>query len=377
MRPVRHHLGITAFGTNAWRGENVGDRLVPSHAEDPRATRSSTSSLRGRARFEIDGETVDAPRARSSTCARGRPRPPSRRRPERRCSRSAARSARRTTAAAGRSGRRSIPPYEAGDYEGVIETRARDARGERLRRAALQPRVLRGAGRAHRGRDRPPRRRVREAAGPPRPREGGHRPRRAPGRAGLPGAPRLARFGSTASASGGGRSSSSTGSRSRSPPARSPGLLGPSGSGKSTLIRSIVGVQIVEAGEVQRARPARRLGGAARACRLRDAGALGVRRPDRPRESPLLRPHPRRRRRPDRGGDRRGRPAAPSATSSSPASRAASARGSRSRLRSSTVPSCSSSTSRPSGSTRCSAATSGSSSTRWPPQARRSSSRAT
>ena len=27
MRPVRHHLGITAFGTNAWTADNQGDRL--------------------------------------------------------------------------------------------------------------------------------------------------------------------------------------------------------------------------------------------------------------------------------------------------------------------------------------------------------------
>jgi mannose-6-phosphate isomerase-like protein (cupin superfamily) len=60
MRPVRHHLGITAFGTNAWRGENAGDRLVPSHTEDP-GNQELYVVLRGRARFEIDGETVDAP----------------------------------------------------------------------------------------------------------------------------------------------------------------------------------------------------------------------------------------------------------------------------------------------------------------------------
>ena len=63
MRPgAARALGITAFGTNSWRGENVGDRLVPEHAEDPRATRtSSTSSSAGRARFEVDDDTFDAP----------------------------------------------------------------------------------------------------------------------------------------------------------------------------------------------------------------------------------------------------------------------------------------------------------------------------
>jgi len=29
MRPVRHHLGISAFGTNAWTAANEGDRLMP------------------------------------------------------------------------------------------------------------------------------------------------------------------------------------------------------------------------------------------------------------------------------------------------------------------------------------------------------------
>ena len=32
MRPVRHHLGITAFGTNAWTAANEGDRLMPEHS---------------------------------------------------------------------------------------------------------------------------------------------------------------------------------------------------------------------------------------------------------------------------------------------------------------------------------------------------------
>ncbi len=60
MRPVRHHLGITAFGTNAWTAANEGDRLMPEHAEDE-GSEELYVVLRGRARFEIDGETVDAP----------------------------------------------------------------------------------------------------------------------------------------------------------------------------------------------------------------------------------------------------------------------------------------------------------------------------
>jgi len=60
MRPVRHHLGITAFGTNAWTAANEGDRLMPEHEEDE-GSEELYVVLRGRARFEIDGDSVDAP----------------------------------------------------------------------------------------------------------------------------------------------------------------------------------------------------------------------------------------------------------------------------------------------------------------------------
>lgn len=60
LRPVRHHLGITAFGTTAWTAAEEGDRLMPEHQEDEGGEELYVV-LRGRARFEIDGETVDAP----------------------------------------------------------------------------------------------------------------------------------------------------------------------------------------------------------------------------------------------------------------------------------------------------------------------------
>jgi mannose-6-phosphate isomerase-like protein (cupin superfamily) len=60
MRPVRHHLGITAFGTNAWTAIDEGDRPVPEHREDE-GKEELYVVLRGRARFEIDGDAVDAP----------------------------------------------------------------------------------------------------------------------------------------------------------------------------------------------------------------------------------------------------------------------------------------------------------------------------
>ena len=60
MHPVRHHLGISAFGANAWTVESVGDRLMPEHEEDE-GNEELYVVLRGRARFEIGGESVDAP----------------------------------------------------------------------------------------------------------------------------------------------------------------------------------------------------------------------------------------------------------------------------------------------------------------------------
>src|SRR5262245_13151546 len=60
MRPVRHHLGISAFGTNAWTAADVGDRLMPKHTEDE-GSEELYVVLRGRARFEIDGDKIDAP----------------------------------------------------------------------------------------------------------------------------------------------------------------------------------------------------------------------------------------------------------------------------------------------------------------------------
>jgi tetratricopeptide (TPR) repeat protein len=62
-RPVRHHLGITSFGINAWTAHESGDRLINEH--DEADTDDQQEELyfvqEGRARFELDGEPVDAP----------------------------------------------------------------------------------------------------------------------------------------------------------------------------------------------------------------------------------------------------------------------------------------------------------------------------
>ena len=61
-RPVRHHLGITAFGINAFTGREAGDRIVNEHDElEPERHEEVYLVQTGRARFVIDGETLDAP----------------------------------------------------------------------------------------------------------------------------------------------------------------------------------------------------------------------------------------------------------------------------------------------------------------------------
>lgn len=63
FRPVRHHFGITSFGVNAFTGAAAGDRIVNEHDESEEHNRSEELYLvhSGRARFELDGESLDAP----------------------------------------------------------------------------------------------------------------------------------------------------------------------------------------------------------------------------------------------------------------------------------------------------------------------------
>src|SRR4051812_26049093 len=61
LRPVRHHLGIRAFGVNAWTPREAGDRLIPEHDEDDDGNEELYVVVRGRAVFELDGERRDAP----------------------------------------------------------------------------------------------------------------------------------------------------------------------------------------------------------------------------------------------------------------------------------------------------------------------------
>src|SRR5918911_4289419 len=71
-RPVRHHFGITSFGVNAWTARNAGDRIINEHdeADDDDQQEELYLVHSGRARFELDGERLDAP---AGTFVRARP----------------------------------------------------------------------------------------------------------------------------------------------------------------------------------------------------------------------------------------------------------------------------------------------------------------
>jgi hypothetical protein len=62
--PVRHTLGIRAFGTNAYVAANAGDEVVEPHreGEDPETGHQELYFVaRGQARFTIDDSDHDAP----------------------------------------------------------------------------------------------------------------------------------------------------------------------------------------------------------------------------------------------------------------------------------------------------------------------------
>ena len=61
-RPVRHRLGITAFGVTAWTARAAGDLVINERdEEDPSADEELFLVLRGHAVFELDADRVDAP----------------------------------------------------------------------------------------------------------------------------------------------------------------------------------------------------------------------------------------------------------------------------------------------------------------------------
>ncbi|WP_411276720.1 TPR end-of-group domain-containing protein [Gaiella sp.] len=120
MRPVRHHLGITAFGANAWTSTKEGDKLMPEHAEDE-GVEELYVVLRGRARFEIDGETVDAPAGALVFVGPETSRTAFAVEPETTVLAVGSRIGQPYEAGGWEVWAEFHPAYEAGDYEGVIE----------------------------------------------------------------------------------------------------------------------------------------------------------------------------------------------------------------------------------------------------------------
>jgi hypothetical protein len=60
FRPVRHQLGITAFGITSWTGRDAGDQIINEHDEADDGHEELYLVFRGRAAFELDGERQEA-----------------------------------------------------------------------------------------------------------------------------------------------------------------------------------------------------------------------------------------------------------------------------------------------------------------------------
>jgi len=67
-KPIRHHLGVSAFGVNAFVAPQAGDQVVEEHTEiQENAARHEELYFvaSGRARFTIAGDELEAP---AGTC---------------------------------------------------------------------------------------------------------------------------------------------------------------------------------------------------------------------------------------------------------------------------------------------------------------------
>ena len=58
--PIRRRLGIAAFGMNAYSAEEVGGHVVERHTEQQLGHEEVYIVVSGRARFELDGDEIDA-----------------------------------------------------------------------------------------------------------------------------------------------------------------------------------------------------------------------------------------------------------------------------------------------------------------------------
>lgn len=60
-RPIRRRFGISAFGANAYTAEAAGQRVVEEHSEATSGHEELYVVVRGRARFTVGDEELDAP----------------------------------------------------------------------------------------------------------------------------------------------------------------------------------------------------------------------------------------------------------------------------------------------------------------------------
>jgi hypothetical protein len=58
---LRHQLGVTAFGVNAWRAPEAGVQVIVDHDESDSLHQEIYVVATGRATFTVDGHDVDAP----------------------------------------------------------------------------------------------------------------------------------------------------------------------------------------------------------------------------------------------------------------------------------------------------------------------------
>lgn len=74
FRPIRLHFGITSFGITTRHARAAGDLILNEHDEQDVGDEELFLVLRGRARFEIDGDRIDAPSGTLVFCPVGTPR---------------------------------------------------------------------------------------------------------------------------------------------------------------------------------------------------------------------------------------------------------------------------------------------------------------
>ena len=60
-KPVRHHLGVSAFGVNAYVAGAEGKLVIEDHDESDARHEELYFVASGRAEFTLAGETLDAP----------------------------------------------------------------------------------------------------------------------------------------------------------------------------------------------------------------------------------------------------------------------------------------------------------------------------